>query len=65
MLVNYGVFSLILMVCTQINMGPFFERFLILAGPEGLGKKTSKDGLKECHGLKIWMTSFDTWPYQL
>jgi hypothetical protein len=42
MLVNYGVFSLILMVCTQINMGPFFERFLILAGPEGLGKKNFK-----------------------
>jgi hypothetical protein len=23
-------------------LGPFFERFYILAGPEGLGRKTSK-----------------------
>jgi hypothetical protein len=28
-------------------LSPFFERFLFLAGPEGLNKKTSKFGLDE------------------
>jgi hypothetical protein len=28
-------------------LGPFFERFLFLAGPEGLSKKTLKFGPNE------------------
>jgi hypothetical protein len=32
----------LLLLLYQYALSPFFERFLILAGPEGLDRKTSK-----------------------